>query len=185
MQAVFRVVTRVAVSLALLFLLAPRVGAGEILFLVGESPAFFETCVHCDSYVLPLSEAGDIAHARLLIAQGGVAPLPIVIARIELGADGQNRDYLAPGSPEWNWHVAEFIGFTDGVPEILDGWPGSVEAYPDFWMENTEGWIGFATYTVVREIPEPEIGLQGLVALATLARRRVVGLSRGRVGVGV
>lgn len=129
-------------------------------FLVAEWPG---EEVHGDSYVLPLTRAEDIAHARALISQGPqAAGRPVAVSKIRLGADGINRDLRAPGQPPWSWHVTEFMGFGDSSVEILDGWPGWVEQDPEGWMANTppdeqssddEGSIGFWTYTVVEELP--------------------------------
>jgi len=78
----------------------------------------------------------------------------IVGARIAAGADGVNRDLLAPGAPEWSWHVTEFVQFAEGAAEILDGSPAAVENDVEGWIANTGGLIGFAYYTVVQEVPE-------------------------------
>lgn len=146
----------------------------ETLFVVAENPARVDPCVHCDSYVVSLDTPEHILEARDIIERGGTGPGVIVIARIELGADGVNRDYLAPGAPQWSWHVAEFVDFADGAVEILDGWPSYVEEDPERWMQNTEGYMAFASYTVVQELPEPgalALGLAALAACALLARR--------------
>jgi hypothetical protein len=124
--------------------------SGELLhhFLVAEiEPS------HYDSYVLPLQDPAAVAHARELIRVGPSAGEPIVVARIAPGADGINRDFLAPGSPPWSWHVTNFEGFADNTIEILDGWPSYVESDVEGWMANTGGYIGFWSYTVVAELP--------------------------------
>jgi hypothetical protein len=122
--------------------------AETIRFLVGEVGEPF----HRDSYVLPLSDANAIAHARKLIALGPEAGPPIVVARIAEGVNGINRDYLAAGSPPWSWHLTEFIGFADFTVEILDGWPTYVEEDVDGWIENTDATIGFWQYSVIAEL---------------------------------
>jgi len=125
--------------------------AETVYFLVAEtSPA------HGDSYVLPLSDPADIQHARDLIRLGpALAGAPIAVARIAAGSDGINRDHLSPGLPEWSWHVTQLDGFADFTIEILDGWPGFVEQDVPGWIANTNGRIGFWTYTVVAELPAP------------------------------
>jgi len=120
-----------------------------IFFLVGEFPG---EEVHRDSYVLALSDPGDIAHARRLIDEGPRIDGAIVLAEISPGADGVNRDHRAAGAPPWSWHISRFLGFADFTIEILDGWPGFVEQDVPGWMANTGGQIGFWSYTVVEEL---------------------------------
>lgn len=126
-----------------------------VYFLVGEYPGFE---AHNDSYVLPLSEPNDIAHARDLITLGPTGRESIVVADIACGPDGINRDYLRTGEPFWCWHVTEFDEFADITIEILDGWPGHVNEHCEFFNNR----IGFWTYTVVAELGtdlEPACGL--------------------------
>lgn len=163
-----RQLTWLVVALAAL---ASRSAAAEtILFLVAEP----STPAHGDSYVLPLSDPGAIAQARDLIDGNGQPGPSIVVALIAEGADGINRDWLASGAPEWSWHVTEFVDFADSTIEILDGWPGLVEQDVPGWIANTGGAIGFWSYTVVAEVPEPSAGLS-LVAGGSvlLALRRL------------
>jgi hypothetical protein len=123
--------------------------------------------VHGDSYILPLDDSADIAHARDLIDRGLEAGATIAVARIAKGADGINRNILAPGEPLWSWHVAGFEGFADSTIEVLDGWPTFVEQDVDAWIANTNGHIGFWSYTVTAEVASiPEPGALILVASA-------------------
>lgn len=122
-----------------------QAGGQTVYFIVGEKPGIE---AHNESYVLPLSEPNDIAHARDLITLGSSAGKSIVVADIACGPDGINRDYLRMGEPTWwCWHVTEFVAFADMTIEILDGWPGYVN-------ENCKsfGRIGFWGYTVVAEL---------------------------------
>jgi hypothetical protein len=123
--------------------------ADSIRFLVGE----VGEPTHHDAYILPLSDPAAIGHARELVSAGPAAGAPIVVAKISKGANGINRNSLAPGSPPWSWHVTEFEGFADNTIEILDGWPTYVEQDVDGWIQNTNGYIGFWQYTVVAELP--------------------------------
>ena len=148
---------------------APFAAAETIHFLVAERP---ENAVHGDSYVLPLSDPAAIAQARALIdAEPGTLP-SIVVAHIAAGADGVNRDHLAPGAPAWSWHVTEFEGFSDFAIEILDGWPTYVEQDVNGWIANTGGTIGFWSYTVVAELPAvPEPSTAVLLVVGLVAAR--------------
>src|ERR1700687_332188 len=142
---------RYGLIVTLVALAATPATAGPIRFLVAERPGQEQ---HHDSYVLSLDGPQHIAHARELIAVGPDIGSAIVLARIAAGPDGINRDYLAPGAPAWSWHVTEFLGFTDFTPEIYDGWPGFVEQDVELWINNTQGTIGFWSYTVVAELPQ-------------------------------
>jgi hypothetical protein len=118
-------------------------------FLVGEIHP-----THYDSYVLALTDPADIAHARDLIHFGpDAAGEAIVVAKVALGRDGINRNYVTPGAPLWSWHVAEFISFADTTAEILDGGPRFLGNYKDDPEYSCCGIIGFWGYTVVAEFP--------------------------------
>jgi hypothetical protein len=161
-----------------LALLAPAPALALTWFVVAENPAL-GACVHCDSYVLPLEDPGAIAHARELVASGGTAEAPIVLAEIVAGADGTNRNVIVIGEPPWSWHVSAFQGFVDLTAEIYDGWPGFVESDVEGWIANTRtapgepGVVGFWNYTVVAELPEPgPLAASAAVACALALLRR-------------
>ena len=164
---------------------AGSAAGGPVYFVVAEREPF-----HRDSYVLPLTEPADIAHARDLIARGPEAVgAPIVFAEVRAGADGINRNVVAPGRPLWNWHVSRFEGFGDFGIELVDGWPTYVGQDVAGWIANTSrdqgnpdapGHIGFWTYTVVAELDGPPaavplpaalpVGLAGLAGVVVLRR---------------
>lgn len=158
---------------AIAFITTERVYAAPVYFLVAELPG---QELHRDSFVVGLEDPQHIAHARDLIARGpDLAGDPILVATIAPGADGLNRDYRAPNLPPWNWHVVGVDGFFGTTAEILDGWPTFVEDDVSGWIANTQGKIGFWSYTVVEElaVPEPSgLLLAGLGALALLSRRQ-------------
>jgi len=117
-------------------------------FLVSEREVF-----HGDSYILPLSDPADIAHAEALI-QDPESGAPIVLAKIARGAGNGayiNRD-LAGSGEAWSWHIAEFLGFVDFSIEVLDGWPTYVEENYDDYVHSSSGQIGFWSYTISREV---------------------------------
>jgi hypothetical protein len=148
--------------------------AGTVLFVVAAKPGIEE---HHDSFVLPLSDDAAIAHARDLIARGPDATgAPIVSAEIAAGADGVNRNVLAPGQPLWDWHVTRFEGFADLGIELTDGNPTLVQADVPGWIDNTNGTtdsdrghIGFWSYTVVAELPGIPVSAPIPAALSTAA----------------
>ena len=129
-----------------------------VYFLVAELPG---QEVHNDSYVLPLTRADHIEHARDLVRRGPeAAGTYIVVATMLAGADGINHDLRAKDALAWSWHVRSMIDFSDATVEILDGWPGFVEEDVTGWIANTcfddetatEGTLGFWGYTVVDEL---------------------------------
>ena len=164
----------VAGAIGLVGLAAGPVCAETVYFVVGEWPG---EEIYGDSYVVPIEDPLDIQHARDLVMFGPEAVGdPIVVAAIEAGADGINRDWLAPGAPEWSWHVTEFQGFAFATIEILDGYPTFVEDNLAWWIENTNqpsapevGHIGFWSYTIIAELPAvPEPSASGLAAVGLM-----------------
>ena len=122
---------RSAFALGLCFLvgIVSAVHAETVYFLLSERRA-----PQVESYVLPLRKPEHIAEARRQLAGIEQAYRQFAAARIAKGADGINRNYLAPGAPPWSWHVTEFIGFYDGISHgRRDGEPSDVEQYFDIW----------------------------------------------------
>ena len=142
---------------AALFMPAATARGELVYFQVSELPGQES---HHDSFILPLLDPADIAHARDLISRGpDKAGATILNADIAAGADGINRDLLADDQHPWSWHVTHFNGFGDIGIELLDGWPGFVEQDVPGWIHNTNGRIGFWNYTVTSEVslvPQPE-----------------------------
>jgi hypothetical protein len=128
---------------------SPALGQTDqtILYLVADP----DSVLH-DSYVLPLTDPADIAHADSLISEGPQELASIAVARIAEGADGINRNHLAPGKPEWSWHVTSFVEFAENTIEICDGTPTQVENDVPGWIQNTGGQICFWSYTVVQNL---------------------------------
>jgi hypothetical protein len=155
--------------------------AATIHFVVAERPG---EVVHGDSYILPLSDPDDIAHARALLTAEPGTLASIAVANVAAGGDGVNRNWQAPGQPEWSWHVVGFEGFFDFTVEVLDGWPTFVEQDVPGWIANTGGQIGFWSYTVVAElptlVPEPAPRLTLLAIMAIT----VSGVARPKSAVG-
>ena len=109
-----------------------------------------------DSYVLPVSQPGDIGHARDLISRGSAAGRTIAVAHVARAKDSVNRNYVAVMCPAWSWQVIEFFAFADLTAEVLDGGPTLTEAEFQGARPDYETDIGYWNYTVVRELgPEP------------------------------
>ncbi len=147
---------RLCLALVMAGFIPPAVLAQTNYFLVAELSS---VKAHQDSFVVPLTDPLQTAHARVLIAKGPQAGGTILFADIAAGADGINRNWLQPDARPWSWHVVRVTGFGDFGIELLDGWPGLVEQNVAGWMQNTSGHIGFWSYTVVAELPySPQIG---------------------------
>ena len=147
MLAILPILITLAASL---FVIPSELMAAKTYFVVAEHPGFER---HNDSYLLALDKPADIEHANRLIEEGPAIGGAIVVAGIEPGADGINRNVRSVGAPEWSWHIAEFQGFADLTVEILDGWPTFVEDDVNGWIANTGGAIGFWGYTIVDQLP--------------------------------
>jgi hypothetical protein len=109
-----------------------------------------------DSYILPLTDPEDIALARQLVDGGFL----IVVATITKGSDGINRDMLAPGQPEWSWHVTHFIAFASAAIELCDGTPTLTEVTAGSMPEDQEWDICYWKYTVVADVTD-EVPVEG------------------------
>ena len=149
--------------------------AATVYFLVSE---FSDQREHGDSFVLPLSDEDDIAHARDLVARGRDAGSSLIAADIVAGADNINRNILAEGKPAWSWHISDFDQFADASIELTDGWPTFIESDVQGWIHNTGGGtvdndgdgepdgppptvgrIAFWSYTVTAELTGPPTDL--------------------------
>ena len=104
-----------------------------------------------DSYILPLSDPQDILMARQIIAAGAHL---IVFAEVTAGEDGINRDLLAPGYPEWSWHVSQFLDFGQIGIEYCDGSPTFTETDALNSAVGATWQICYWSYTVVAEVSE-------------------------------
>lgn len=145
-------------AIALFFALVTLTGCPKpdatVYFVVSEIDPF-----HGDSFIVGLSQSADIAHARALIDDPAGAT--ILLCAIEPGAGNPpNTDVLGTGEP-WSWHVSAFEEFAELTIEILDGWPSFVEEDLDAWIANTNGKIGFWSYTVTRELTPDEVSALG------------------------
>lgn len=179
-----RELQNLTIGLWMLMASAPAL-AETVVFVVAESGT---PCFHCDAFLLPLSDPQDIADARAWLARGPgslVGSIPVV--ELTAGADGLNRNPLAPGEPLWSWHVSGFSGFADFTIELCDGWPSFIESDPSAFIANTNGQFCPWTYSVVAELTTgpavPSLGFRGglgLVFALALATLRAFGGARER-----
>lgn len=119
-----------------MFVAGPVLHADTVYFLCFERP---DQKNDLTSFVLPLTRPEDIEHARRIASgefDGTCCHMPIPVVRIARGRDGINRNLLAVGAPQWSWHVAEFLNWTDGVGGISAGSPIRVEQQMDFFLKN-------------------------------------------------
>ncbi len=171
------IVWRVALSCLFVTVMFHSANAETRYFKVAEWPGLERLG---DSFVLPLTDPAAITHAEDLISLGpDVAGGTIPVCLITPGADGINRDFNQKDAPPWSWHVTEFQGFADFTIELIDGNPTTVENDVPWWMNNTDGQIGFWSYTVVEDVthqvPEPSSMLLlciGAFALIGMRRRK-------------
>jgi hypothetical protein len=161
-----------AIAGVVMLALAGSAKAAPVYFLVTEFPG---QEMHHDSFVVPIEEPADIAHARDLVRRGPKAGATQVGADIVAGADNINRNILAGGKPAWSWHISKFDGFADISIELTDGWPGYIEQDVAGWIDNTDGTgigvpgngtgrISFWGYTVTAELTGPANDLRPLPA---------------------
>jgi hypothetical protein len=112
-----------------------------------------------DSYVLPLTDLDDIAHARALIEDPSGAGARIALTRIARGSsDGThvNRNLSEDGSA-WSWHCTGDVEFVDSSAEIYDVTPAYLEEHLDEWLELIGPFIGPWSYTVTRELAYDDV----------------------------
>src|ERR1051326_4577830 len=100
--------------------------SNETVYFLVSAPRWGDCALVFDSYVLPLTNQEDIAHARYLISLGCTVfedppKHSLVSAKVGPGKDGINRDYLNPTFPAWSWHIVQFLAFADYSLDIFDG----------------------------------------------------------------
>ena len=164
------VAVRLCPALLVLAFLPSAANAAPTYFLVGEIPGRER---RYDSYVLPLEDPADVAHARRLIAEGPAIGRPLVVATATAGADGINGDYVPPDTRLWSWHISDFHAFADTTAELLDASPTFTEGYFASGGGGNVG-IGYWNYTVVAEmpiVPEPAAPAALAPLAAALLRR--------------
>jgi len=146
----WRIICIVLASTILLFIVSTASAQTSTAYFLVAHPALYPIGLG-DSYILPITDSEDIEMARAILAAGA---FKIVFAQITKGSDGINRDMLADGTPEWSWHVVEFLQFGDIGIEICDGSPSFTEAEVQNWSEGQEEIICYWSYTIVEEVDQ-------------------------------
>lgn len=112
------------------------------------------------SYIVGLVDAELIEQARIQIKQPLGSPGPwiarILIAEIDYGSAGENRDWSKPGKPLWSWHVRRAINFAQLAHQDCDGSPEMLEELLSPWKQGS-GIICFWNYRVVEELSHSEV----------------------------
>jgi hypothetical protein len=131
----------IACHLLLASLLPCRAGLNTVYFVMTSHfpPMPAPWTNYQDSFVVPLERLEDIAYARQLIQNPNDPNLKhghTIMATFAVGRDGINRNYSAVGAPEWNWHIVDFVWFTDSGDS-------EVRAVGLEWIANHEGDLEF------------------------------------------
>lgn len=89
--------------------------------LEAQTPVYFlagggtqETAARSQAYVFAITDPGQIAQARQIIAARTTSWSPSnyrLRIKIAAGADGINKNYFNGARPNWAWHATEFVGF--------------------------------------------------------------------------
>ena len=96
-----------------------------------------------DSFVALIKRPDLIEFARSYLMPNSTNEQRFALVRIAAGRDGINRDYLAPGAPQWSWHVVEFIDFAEAVGESIMTTPSFIETHLTNWIASHNGLAAF------------------------------------------
>lgn len=125
-------------------------------FLKNEQPDF--------SFIVPISEPGQILHARLLarsfpIELGETVDVSgkFISVTIEKGNDGFNQDFGGT-NVLWNWQVVElgnFFDFSVGLPPVLAVNPLTIGLNLETFLTESDGSgnVSLSGYTITGELP--------------------------------
>ncbi len=111
------------------------------------------------SYVVKLESADLIAEAQNQIQHPWqTASLPrILMARVEVGHGGFNRDLSSPWKAPWSWHIAEAYRFADFASQACDGSPEFLEQTLQSWSPDGQGVICFWNYRITEELSAEQV----------------------------
>jgi hypothetical protein len=129
---------------------------------IGESPARYFRLTNSSqdqSYVVKLDSAELIAEAQNQIQRPWQTTyLPrILMARVEGGHGGFNRDMSSPWKAPWSWHVAEVFRFADFASQACDGSPEFLEQTLQSWSPDGQGVICFWNYRITEELSADQV----------------------------
>jgi hypothetical protein len=127
----------------------PVIEPGTAYFLAGEKrPAVYKNF----TFVVPIKDPVLIADARRQVSELALNQRSNFVFRIQNYADGINRNYSAPGIPEWPWHIIELVRFGAYVFGDMIPFPAETESevlvFPRVFGFND-------SYTLLKELPAP------------------------------
>lgn len=112
-----------------------------------------------ESYVVGFSDPEQIKTARAQINTTGFEK--ILVARLQMGHGGFNRNYFSKDHAPYSWSVSEVDAFADFAHISCDGSPDIVEERL-LQYANDGGRICFWRYRVVRELSTEEVSTGNL-----------------------
>lgn len=112
-----------------------------------------------ESYVVGFSNPEQIKTARAQINTTGFEK--ILVARLQMGPGGFNRNYFSKDRSPYSWSVSEVDAFADFAHISCDGSPDIVEERL-LQYANEGGRICFWRYRVVRELSSDEVATGNL-----------------------
>lgn len=112
-----------------------------------------------ESYVVGFSDLEQIKTARAQINTTGFEK--ILVARLQMGHGGFNRNYFSKDHAPYSWSVSEVDAFADFAHISCDGSPDIVEERLLQYV-NDGGRICFWRYRVVRELSNQEVAVGAL-----------------------
>lgn len=107
-----------------------------------------------ESYVVGFSDPEQIKTARAQINTTGFEK--ILVARLQIGHGGFNRNYFSKDHAPYSWSVSEVDAFADFAHISCDGSPDLVEERLMQYV-NDGGRICFWRYRIVRELSASEV----------------------------
>lgn len=107
-----------------------------------------------DQFVIKITDPTMIVKAREQITNPKLQK--IVFAKIALGSQGYNRNFIKKEKSFWSWSVTEVTNISDFGSTACNGFPQLVEDRAQNWV-NTLGRICFWSYRIKKELTPFEV----------------------------